>query len=150
MATRNVTWVLVADGARARVLAFDRTGNRLTELPERAFSGSRQRSRDLGSDKPGRTFDSVGAGRHAKAPATDPHRRAESEFLRDVVEWLADPERAGRFDRLVIVSPPRALGEIRRFLPEALARRVVRELALDLTRSDPSEIQAHLGGPTAV
>jgi protein required for attachment to host cells len=149
MDRRNITWILVADGARARIFVNDGTGKEVTELPDRAFTGSRRRSRDLGADRPGRTFDSVGAGRHAKAPPTDPHRYAESEFLRSVMEWLVDQEHSGRFDHLVMIAAPQALGDLRKFLPKALARKVVREIARDLTRADAARIEACLSNPDA-
>jgi protein required for attachment to host cells len=147
MVRRNITWILVADGARARVFVREGPGKAVTELPDRAFAGSRQRSRDLGSDRPGRSFDSFGAGRHAMAPPTDPHRHAQSEFLRAVVNWLIDQDHAGKFDHLVVIAPPRALGELRQFLSKTLIQKLVQSIDLDLTRADAGEIEAHIGIP---
>jgi protein required for attachment to host cells len=149
MVHRNSTWILVADGARARVFASRGTGKGVTELPDRAFIGSRQHSRDLGSDRPGRAFDSTGFARHAMEPPTDPHRRAEGEFLRAVVEWLIGQDNAGKFDHLIVIAPPRALGQLRQFLTKALIQKLVQEIALDLTQADAAEIETHLGIPEA-
>lgn len=137
-------WVLVADGARARVFAGTGRGIGLSEVEEGSFSGDRRPSRALRGDRPGRTFDSAGPGRHAKEPPSDPHRLAESAFLRETVAWLAERERAGAFERLVVIAAPRALGELRGLLPEALTRRLAGELAADLTRASAAEIEARL------
>lgn len=149
MVRRNLTWILVADGARARVFASAGPGKGITELPDRSFAGSRERTRDLGSDRPGRSFDSLGLGRHAMAPPTDPHRHAEREFLRAVVDWLIEQDQGGSFDHLVVIAPPRALGELRPFLSKSLTQKLVQEIELDLTRADPDEIEAHLRIPAA-
>jgi protein required for attachment to host cells len=149
MVRRNIKWVLVADGARVRVFVSEGPGQGVTELPDRSFAGSRLRSRDLGSDQPGRTFDTAGCGRHAMVPPSDPHRQAEREFLKAVVDWLTDQEQAGNFDHLVIIAPPRALGELRQLLPKTLVRKLAQEIGLDLTRAAVSEIEAHLGIPEA-
>jgi protein required for attachment to host cells len=149
MIRRNIKWILVADGARARVFINEGSGQGVRELPDRSFTGSRLRSRDLGSDRPGRTFDTAGCGRHAMAPPSDPHRQAEREFLKAVVDWLTDREQAGQFDHLVIIAPPRALGELRQLLPKTLIRKLAQEIDLDLSRATASEIEAHLGIPEA-
>lgn len=149
MVRRNIKWVLVADGARARVFVSEGRGQGLTELPDRSFAGSRLRSHELGSDRPGRSFDSAGRGRHAMEAPSDMHQQAEREFLKAVVSWLTDQERAGNFDYLVIMAPPRALGELRKLLPRPLVQKLVQESGLDLTRATASEIEAHLGVPEA-
>jgi len=134
-------WVLVADGARARVFAGTGRGFGLRELEEGSFSGERRPSRALRGDRPGRTFDSAGPGRHAMEPPSDPHRLAETAFLRETAAWLAEREQGGAFDRLVVIAAPRALGELRNLLPEAVTRRLTGELAADLTHAEAAEIE---------
>ncbi len=148
MVRKIVTWILVADGARARVLLNEGVGKGVRELSDRAFVGSRMRSRDMVSDRPGRTFDRGGQGRHAMEPTSDPHDEAERAFLHDVVAWLAEHEHA--FDRLIVIAAPRALGELRRAMPRALAEKVTSEIDADLTKAKPAEIEARLGDVLAV
>lgn len=145
MAERMITWVLVANGARARIFVRDGGRAGLAELPECSFAGSRQRSRELRADRPGRTFDSTGRGRHAKEPRIDPQREMKDEFLRDVVDWLVEQDRDGRFDRLVIAAPPQALGALRRFLPDHLAGKIAGEVTRDLTRLTAAGVARRLG-----
>lgn len=150
MDRRNIKWVLVADGARGRVFVSEGPGRGITELPDRSFAGTRLRSHDLGSDRPGRSIGTDGRGRHALAPPSDLHQQAEREFLKGIVDWLAEQEQAGRFDQLVVIAPPHALGELRQLLPRPLAQKLVQELGLDLTRADAREIGVHLGVTAAV
>lgn len=149
MARHSITWILVADGARARVFRRVGPAGPVAELEEGCFEGERRPSRELGGDRPGRTFDSAGPGRHAMEPPSDPHRLAETAFLREVTAWLSEREREGAFERLILVAAPRALGELRRLLPPALAQRVVEEVASDLTRAEAAEIARRFSGPPA-
>jgi len=45
---------------------------------------------------------------------------------------------------MVVVAPPRFLGELRSFLPPQLQGLVAAEIAKDLTKSPPHELQRHL------
>ena len=67
---RPVTWILIADGSRAKVFKVAGKG-KIEEKDEMA--AAHPPTRDLVSDRPGRTFDSLGDGRHAKEPPTDAH-----------------------------------------------------------------------------
>lgn len=147
MVGHPITWVMVADGARARVFVKEGAKKGLTELPDGNFAGSRQSSRELGGDRPGRTFDSAGPGRHAMEPPSDPHKLAETDFVRSLTEWLSEQEKRNAFERLVLIAAPRALGELRRLLPDNVARHVDGEIAADLVSADVQEIEARLPRP---
>lgn len=77
---------------------------------------------ELGNDRPGRTFQSVGTTRGAYE-TTDWHQRLEDKFAEEMAELFNfhmndDDERKG-----VLIAPPKTLGTIRRFLhPDARAR----------------------------
>ena len=150
MVRKVVTWVVVADGARARVFVNEGVGKGVHELEDRAFVGSRRQNQDIQADRPGRAFDSAGQGRHSMEPRTDPHQHEEREFLRDVVSWLSEHGQNNDFERLVLIAAPRALGELRSLLPKPLSAKVVGEIAKDLTHSGPADIESHLGEVLAV
>jgi protein required for attachment to host cells len=141
-----VTWIVVADGARARVFVNEGVGKGVTERLDRAFVGSRRLNQDIQADRPGRAFESTGQARHAMEPRTDPHRHAEREFIREFVAWLAEEARTSPMDRLVLIAAPQTLGDLRQLLPKPLAAKVTGELAKDLTRATPAEIEAQIGG----
>jgi protein required for attachment to host cells len=137
-----ITWVLVADGARAKLYRNEGPGKGLRPAMEQEFTGNNQATRDLVSDKPGRTFDSAGAGRHAKEPPTDPHRKAKEDFARQMAQVVGGA--AGSFDRLIVVAPPQALGDLRSAFPEAVRSKITGELNKDLTHLPVNELAAHL------
>lgn len=141
----NTTWVLIADGARARLLAQDKPFEALKPaLEQEELTGSTAQSKEIGSDRPGRAFDSAGQGRHAMAPSTDPQRYAKFAFARELVERLEDALHGGRFQHLVLVAAPKTLGDLRELLPPPVKAKVVAELDKDLTHVPVRDLPRHL------
>jgi protein required for attachment to host cells len=146
------TWILIADGARARLLEQDRKSRHFNPTSEQEFFGSRAQSREIASDDRGRTFDSaargqpgdVAHGRHAMEPSTDPHRYAEYAFARDLADHLEKAANEHRFDHLVVVAAPRALGDLRGLLPKTVQSKIAAEINKDLTNIPTRDLGRHL------
>ncbi|MBZ0218358.1 MAG: host attachment protein [Fimbriimonadaceae bacterium] len=143
MATK-VTWVLIADGARARLLVNTGRGTGLKPALDQEFIGDKRQSRELTSDKPGRTFDRGGQGRHSMEPPTDPHRHEQHMFARSLADLFEEKQKHNAFDRLIVVAPPKTLGDLRAEFPKAVADLVSDELNKDLTKIPIHELPDHL------
>jgi protein required for attachment to host cells len=137
-------WVLVADAARARLFQVEQPQQSLTPALDEELIGTNLPSRDIASDRPGRSFDSGGQGRHAMEPSTDPARHAQTEFARDVVRLLDGKRRSGAFDRLIVVAAPQFLGDLRALMPQQLQATVAAEVDKDLSKMPRHELQDHL------
>jgi len=144
------TWILIADGARARILENDGPGKGVKAVKGGEFHTDLQPDREVFADRPGRTHDSAGPGRHAMEPPVSPHRTAKAEFARSLVETLDGKLAQGAFDRLIVVAPPQALGDLRRHFSGALKACLMAELHKDLTKVPDSEIASHLKDVLAV
>ncbi len=144
------TWVLVADGARARLFINQGAGTGLNPALGQEFIGTNLPRRDIVSDRPGRTFDSAGEGRHAMEPPTDPKRHEKRVFAHELAQILDDGRKANAFDRLVIVAPPDALGDLRAAFGDELKRMIGGELNKDLTKVPTRELPDHLGSLLSV
>jgi len=105
------TWFLVADGRRARVLIEPRRGANLEEPEDLGFAISEDDLYDA-QDRPPRSHDRVGAGRHGME-RRDLHEAEEENFLKRVAERISEADKNNEFDHLVIAAPPRALGILR-------------------------------------
>ena len=136
-------WIVVADGARARIL--ERRGRRkpLALVEEMDSPDSRRPTRDQGTGKPGRGF-SPASGRHELSDPVDWHDAAKTNFLKQLARRLVQLDREGAFDELILVAPPRALGELRAGLGGQLAGRIKGEINKDLTQLSVHELAAHL------
>ena len=128
----NETWVLVADGARARLLRVDHQARRLETLRKEDSAAARGKSAELVSDRPGRAFESsASAKRSAMEPQTDPKQLEKQRFARHLAGLLGEAESQGRFERLVVVAAPQTLGDLRAELSLAVRSRVDAELDKD-------------------
>lgn len=139
-------WVLIADGGQAKVLESDRADRELAPARGMTFEAEIPAGRDILADRPGRSFDSVGAGRHAMETPSDPRRLLKRQFADMLAQKLADALRQGRFDRLVVVAPPSALGDLREALPENVKKSILSEINKDLVRTPLAELPQHLKG----
>jgi len=144
------TWILIADGARARILLNEGPGRGVKPGPDKEFEGVNVPSREIVSDKPGRAFDSAGQGRHSMEPRTDPHEHEQRAFHHRLAIYLDGAAKRGEFDCLVVVAPPKALGNLRTELTAAARAKVVGELNKDLTHVPIHDLAAHLGAVLAV
>lgn len=138
------TWVVVADGAHARIFLNEGPGTGLVPALGYDMIGNKLLSHDIGSDRPGVSFSSAGPGRHAMAPSTDPHAHAEHEFIRQVAAAIRQGLNSHAFEQLVIVAPPKALGELRAELDPQAAKLVKADLNKDLTHLTPHQLAEHL------
>lgn len=131
MLRNGCTWFLLADGRRARMLVEQRRGAQLEEPDEWSLEISDEELYDP-QDRPPRSFDRVGGGRHAMDGGRNLHEAEEEKFLKRVADRLTDADRRHEFDHLVIAAPPRALGSLREKLAPAVQGRVVADTAKDL------------------
>ena len=148
MATQiSKTWVVVADGACARIFSPDKKLGKLVPAgPSDLVSpASRQRTRDLKSDRPGRGFSSAHSGaRHAFEPPSDYHKLEKHRFTATLAGALEEACGRGDFDDLILVAPRRSLGELRGLLAKSVLDRVSHEVAKDLTGDPPSRLRQRL------
>ena len=138
------TWILIADGAKARVVEQDKESRRYRPAFEEPHFGTTAQSKEIASDRPGRTFDSGGEGRHAMEPSTDPQRYAKLSFARELADRLSQAANRQEFDRLILVAAPRTLGDLRSMLPDSVKAKVAVEIDKDLTNTPDQELGRHL------
>jgi protein required for attachment to host cells len=140
----GTTWIVIADGARARVIEQDRESRAFKPAFEQEFFGQPAQSREIASDRPGRSFDSAGEGRHAMEPPTDPQRHAKYEFAGELARHLQKAAAEHRFERLLLIAAPKTLGDLRELLPEAVRKKIVAELDKDRTKVPTRDLADHL------
>lgn len=133
-------WALVINGARCRILRgiSDRGHDAPAELVLRSES---RNLREIMSDKPGRSFSSMGGGRRsAMEYASDPVAEDQREFIRQVISLLESHRRAGDYDKLAIFAEHDMLGLLRQMLPQSLAGLVIREVPKNLLHHSAQEL----------
>jgi protein required for attachment to host cells len=110
---QEIAWVLMADSQRACVLERRLLGEEWRELEAESQEVFDPPSRALGSERPGRTQESVGRIHHAIEPRQDLNAARKVALARDLADRLETAAEDRRFARLIIVAPPGLLGHIR-------------------------------------
>ena len=136
-------WVVLCDGAKALLMRNDGSSNRPRLVLADTFAQRHHATHDLGTERPGRVYQSHGAARSA-TEGTDLHDAGEVAFLAKVADTLDRAVREHGVTNLLLVAPPRALGVLRHQLTPAVQAAVIGDIAKDLVRLPTSEIEQHL------
>lgn len=139
-----VTWIVITDGAKARIVANQGPGLNLSVHQEHSSAAARQKDEDLVSDRKGRTFDRSAEGRHAMEPRNSPKQLEKEKFVQSVVDQVRKGGLEKAFDQLVLVAAPTALGQLRKALSGEFGDRITSEIAKDLTNVAIHDLPAHL------
>lgn len=132
--------VFVGDGTKALLLRNTGNAERVNLVVERIFAQENPATHDQGTDRPGRSFASSGAQRSA-LEQTDWHQLAEDRFVGESAERLYRHAKAGHFQALIVVAPPKVLGQLRKAFHREVSDRVTAEVAKDLTAHPIHEIE---------
>src|SRR5690606_37828209 len=137
-------WIAVADRSRCRIFAQTTRHGPLEEVLDLVSSMSALKNRDNDADRPGRTFDSGGPGRHAMAPSVDPANQEAIRFAKDVSTSLDAARKKNRFQQLYVIAEPRFLGHLRAAFNRPLQDVVVAEIDKDWTSQSSDQIRQRM------
>ncbi|HZQ62170.1 MAG TPA: host attachment protein [Casimicrobiaceae bacterium] len=139
------TWILAADGSRARIYevhAPDKTPQQIEEFDN---PQGRAHNRDLVTDGNGRYF---GKGEHTQGHTAPPNETAVEHEVELFAKRLAAHLEKGRveqkFDRLRLVAAPKFLGLLRQNLTKELDKLVDESIAKDVSWFDESSLAEYL------
>ncbi len=138
------TWILAANSSQATIFTAESPVAPLVALETMSNPEARLKQMDLVSDRPGRTFDSLGSQRHARASQVDPKEQEQIRFAKTIIEKLERGRLDGAFERLVIVAGPDFLGELRTHFGAQLKALVSQEIDKDYTALNPRELRSRL------
>ena len=142
MYKQKKTWVLIADGTRARI--FMKSHKKLDHVMNQDFVSDNLKDSKMGTSKPGRGYESGNPARHAYQPRTDWHQYQKELFAKELCEVLEKATENADFDELIIISPPKTLGDIRSFLSKQTLSKVKAEFAKDITKLTELELVNYL------
>jgi protein required for attachment to host cells len=101
------------------------------------------KTREQGTDAPGRTINSIDSRRSAMEQ-TDWHDQEEQRFLRELAGRLYTAVNSGEVKALILVAPPRALGVLRQAYSPHVRNALRAEIDKDYVKLPVHEIERHL------
>jgi protein required for attachment to host cells len=136
-------WVIVADQSKARIFTVADPRGALLDVGVLEHPEARDREQALTTDRPGRSFDSKGQGRHAMGTTVEPGKQETIRFAKQVADHVHAAHEEGRCNRLLLVAGPPLLGLLRDSL-KSLAGIEITEIEKNLGQYDALEIRQHL------
>ncbi len=134
---------MVCDGQKALFLQNEGDAELLNLKAIEVLAEAHGSTTELGTDKPGRSFQSHEQGRSA-VEAPDYHTEAEVNFLRKVAGIIDAAASQGKTKHLVLIAPPKALGIVREGLTPAARAIITAEIHKDLAHLPIGTIETHL------
>jgi len=136
-------WIMVADKSKARIFTVADPRGALLDEAVLEHPQAREREQALTSDRPGRSFDSKGQGRHAMGTSVEPDQQETIRFAKQIADHVQAAHNEGRCDRLLLVAGPPLLGLLREPLNTLTGLRIS-EIEKNLGQYDAREIRKHL------
>jgi protein required for attachment to host cells len=133
------TYIVVADAARARL--FTRDGLTISELDSLVHAEGRLHEGDLVTDREGDVHESTSTTARSAGGENVATRHHEEMFAREIAERLYRARVDNSLEKLILVAPPRFLGQLRDKLDGSTTKLVIHSLAKDLTKATPADIQ---------
>ena len=139
------TYVLVADGTRARVFVTDKPKGPLREVEDMVHPEGRLAKRDLTSDGPGRTHDRAGQGRHALVEPTDAKHAEQLAFARRIAQYFKSLHARDADLQIVLVAGAELRGLLHKQFDKQTMRAISREVDKNIAHLNGDEISKRLG-----
>jgi protein required for attachment to host cells len=134
------TWIIAADASRARILQVA-DPEQLVEIEDFLNPDGRLSERELVTDAEPRLHGSTG--QHSAREATSAVEHSVELFAKRIGNYLDKARNDHRYDRLLLVAPPRLLGQIRKELGKEVEKLVVDEIDKDLSWFNAREIERY-------
>ena len=137
------SYILVADGAKMLFFRNEGDAENLNLTVVAAEQQADLYDREIKTDTAGQKPAGAGTG-GSTAGQADFHRQSEDRFAAEAAERINRAALANEFERLIIVAPPKTLGELRKHYHKQAESRIAAEIAKDLTGHPVDRIEAVL------
>lgn len=134
------TLVVVADGRKLLVLRNEGDAQIPNLQVEQKKLHPNPKDSDQKTDASGQASSTV----QGTMGENDFHQLEEDRFAAETAAMLNKRALANEFERLIIVAPPKTLGELRKHYHQAVSDRLAGELAKDLTDHPVPQIEQAL------
>ena len=139
--------VFVGDGQKALFLRNEGDEFALNLKTERVFEDVNPQTHLQGSERPGRVSKSHSSGQRSAVEPVDWHHIEEHRFAGMVAKAMEKAVREQKAPALVVVAPPKTLGDLRAAFHADVRARIIAEIHKDLTRHPIDDIERHLMAP---
>lgn len=133
-------WILVANSCYGQIFEVSGPARNMREVQYLDFPDGRKKASQVYSNRPDRTFDRMGNGRHAVVNEVDYHDHVQHIFAKQLAGELKKGMEAKSFDEIALIAPADFLGVLNNELPEKVKKMVTNKISKDLpSTKNPQE-----------
>ncbi len=136
--------IVVADQAEAIFYDLSSLKARPSEVARLSDPSAHLHDRDFSSDRPGRSYESVGGARHSLEGENDPRHRAAVSFAKVIAHKLELDRRNKEFEQLIVVAGAPFRSLMRAEFSADTTACIVHEVPKDLVHSPPEVLRDYL------
>jgi protein required for attachment to host cells len=137
----KTTWVVVADGSRARIYTWEGGPQTPLLVQELESSMARIHSHDLGSTKPHGIFEL-----NQPQSKVDLHKKEEERFSQEIAALLNRGVEDHVIHSIILIAPPKFLSFLRQGIDKNTSQCLVKEIHKDLTHMHEHHLKEYLWG----
>jgi protein required for attachment to host cells len=134
------SFVLVADGRKSLFFRNEGDGDFPNLVVETKDVHDNPGHHEQASDRAGMSMKTK-EGRGGSMEEVDFHQQEEDRFAADTADMLKARALSNDYDKLVVVAPPRTLGELRKHYHKEVEKRLLAEVPKDLVNLPVPEIE---------
>jgi len=137
-------WIMIAHRSGARLFERSGRGAGLKLVKDIPHPQGRLRNQDIDADKPGRSFDRFGQGRHAMSSEHEPTEHIAERFAKELANLLNEGAVTHRYSSLVLAAEPGFLGMLRTKLMPQTADKIIASLDKNLAHVPERDLPGYL------
>lgn len=125
-------WVLTANRGFAKIFEVKGRGREIKELYHIPNPDGLKKDSEVYTDRPGRTFDSKGPGRHGLSKEVGFHEQEQKVFTSKLALLLKQGLENKDYEELAFVAPARFLGDLNQAISNNVKKVLIQEVDSDL------------------
>jgi protein required for attachment to host cells len=135
----KITWTVVADGSRGFIYASYMNKHSLNLISSIDDEEARKHSKALGSEKPHGIFE-----RNRPESRVNLHTKEEEHFAEQLAEIINNGATDNKFQNLILIAPPKFLGNLRLKIAKPTAQLITKEINKDLTHMEAKDLESYI------
>jgi protein required for attachment to host cells len=139
------TWVIAADGSRARIFEVSDDGKKLQEIEDMLNPEGRELDHEIARDYEGRFY---GKGErfmaHTNEPDATPKQHKVELFSKHLSRVVDQARKEHRFDKLRLIAPAKFLGLIHHDLSKEAQKMIDVEIPKDISWFEGPDVERYV------
>jgi protein required for attachment to host cells len=135
------TWIMIIDRHIVRIYEKNKKGLEPIGMALPDMAGKPE----ITNKSVGRVVSSSGESAHHKyEPHMNESQQEDLSFVHQISDWLDKAVWEDAFDRLILVAPPKILGNFRKVMNQPVQTRIIAEINKDLTKLNERDLREEL------